>query len=360
MALSRLEQLKEKFKRDEEEKKSKGKSKESYYPFWQMDFDKQSQVRFLLDENQDNPNLYYIEKKEHTLSINGEDKKFPCLSMYGEECPICSLAAKFYSASKKFPKDSPEQKANQKKGKYYYRDRRYLMQAVVKSDPLPPSDDPDNRRLNNIKIFQIGNELFQIIDSQIKRIIVEDSEDPFDLESGYDFTIQKTKKRVDGKDMASYASSSFARKSSELNLSDKKPFDLSKFLPEKPTLDVLENALNSHLNGVDEESDNAEETGVEKSSDSTTPNESIQKRLAELRRTTTSKPEELEEKESISDIKNNVVDEIENQDIELRQSESTSAPEKLTKDNTSDEDNSEDAEIEKLLTELKKRKSAKK
>jgi hypothetical protein len=352
MALSRLEQLKEKFKKDEEEKNGRNKSKESYYPFWQMDFDKQCQVRFLLDANQNNPNMYYVEKKEHTLSINGEDKKFPCLTMYGEECPICSLASKFYSAAKKFPKDSEEQKENQKKGKYYYRDRRYLMQGFIKSDPLPPSTDRENQALNNIKIFQIGNELYQIIDSQMKRIIIEDSEDPFDLKTGYDFIIQKTKKRAEDKDMASYTSSTFARKPSETDLGDKTPFDLANFLPEKPALSVLENALNAHLNGIGDEDADQEQT--------TTSNDrrsqlTMAQRLAELRKST----------ETASEKNVEASTEVGEQENDLRKIDDAPAKEapaaKAAKDEKpADETSEEDAEIERFLKQLKEKKNSKK
>ncbi len=354
MALSRLEQLKLKFKKEEEEKKSKGKSKENYYPFWLMDYDKQTQVRFLLDENINNPNLYYVEKKEHTLSINGEDKKFPCLSMYGEECPICSLAAKFYSAARKFPKDSDGQKENQKKGKYYYRDRRYLMQALIKSDPLPPSDTKEDQRLNNIKVFQIGNELFQIIDSQIKRIIIEDSEDPFDLNSGYDFFIQKTKKRADGREMASYASSNFSRKPSVRNLEGKTLFDLAKFLPEKPSLEVLENALNSHLNGISEEVEHdssGTSENLEKKNDQpnlTDYQNQLKKTLSELRREESATDAPYENHTSVPYENGTSVD-VPN---ETKMGDNSSS-------NKKSDDGEDDAEIEKFLLELKKKRNKK-
>ena len=61
----------------------------NYYKFWDMKPGERCVIRFLADTNDSNPHGFLVEKKYHTLTINGEEKSIPCPKNYGEkECAI--------------------------------------------------------------------------------------------------------------------------------------------------------------------------------------------------------------------------------------------------------------------------------
>ena len=127
MSNKKLDALKALFKKEKENKTEGGNKKRGdMYPFWQMDMNKKAVVRLLPDKNPENPYQFFIDKLEHTLSINGKDEKVACLQMYGEKCPICDLSRDFY-------KTEGKGSAN---GKYYYRKKTSLLRVLVVEDPL--------------------------------------------------------------------------------------------------------------------------------------------------------------------------------------------------------------------------------
>ena len=90
----------------------------NYYPFYLMNNDQEAVVRFLPDKNTKNPLKYLFEKLDHRLVINGETKTTPCLTQYGEDCPICQTAQRYY----KLEGDDSES------GRNYYKKRKYGLQ----------------------------------------------------------------------------------------------------------------------------------------------------------------------------------------------------------------------------------------
>ena len=64
----------------------------------------------------------------HNLEINGDRKSVPCLSMYGEDCPICAVSSAYYKA---------EDKEN---GKKYWKKKQHIAQALIVEDPLPADE----------------------------------------------------------------------------------------------------------------------------------------------------------------------------------------------------------------------------
>lgn len=164
-----------------------------FYPFWKMNAGEQAVVRFLPDANQENPWGFMVENLTHKLEINGQRKTVPCLTMYGESCPACALAKKFYD------------EGNDDEGRKYYKKREYLASVVVSQSPFEIEGDEEVRLLSlGPKIFKLIQEAFTSGDLEVE---------PFDLNAGYDFRIKKS---MQGQ-YADYTLSSFAPRQSKLD-----------------------------------------------------------------------------------------------------------------------------------------------
>lgn len=165
-----------------------------FYPFWKMNPGETVIVRFLPDADTSNPMGFLIENLTHTLNINGQRKIVPCLSMYGENCPICNHSRKLYDAG------------DNVNGKKYYKKKEYIGQVLVISSPFEYDVGE-----NPIKLISFGPQLFKTIQSQFMSGDLD--EVPCDFDNGYDFKIMKTQQG----EYASYAASAFARKSTPVD-----------------------------------------------------------------------------------------------------------------------------------------------
>lgn len=246
--LSRIELLKQKLN-EEKAKKDKtgtGGYSSDIYPFWQMEIGQQAKVRILPDLNEDNPFLFYVDKLEHKISINGEDKKIPCRAMHGEECPICDLSRKYYK----------EEGKGSKNGKYYYRSKTSLVRVLVVEDPLPANAETGETYEGKVLNTQFGYQLMEKIKEQISS---DDLGDFTDLNEGYDFIIKKTPQGEYG----TYAvGSGFARRPSAVDpdIQEKiELIDLSTLLPRDYGYEKVHNMLSAHLNGEDYVEDGEDE-----------------------------------------------------------------------------------------------------
>ncbi len=164
-----------------------------FYPFWKMDEGAQAVVRFLPDLDEDTSLGFLVENLNHELVVNGEKKKVPCLSMYGESCPICELSRKYYDED------------NEALGKKYYKKRGYIGQVIVIESPF----EHDQSQL--VKLIEFGPKIFKIIQAAFQSGDLE--EVPFEFKGGYNFRIKKTKSGQ----YADYGTSSFAPKQSDLD-----------------------------------------------------------------------------------------------------------------------------------------------
>lgn len=164
-----------------------------FYPFWKMPDDSIAVFRFLPDLDEDNPLGFLVENLQHELTINGERKKVPCLSMYGESCPVCDLSRKYYDEK------------NEELGKKYYRKKSYIGEGIVVESPI----DHDQNAL--VKLIEFGPKIFKQIQSAFQSGDLESA--PFELKGGYNFRIKKTKSGQ----YADYGTSSFAPKQSDLD-----------------------------------------------------------------------------------------------------------------------------------------------
>lgn len=163
------------------------------YPFWKMADGATAIVRFLPDLDPDNSLGFLVESLQHELHINGQKKVVPCLSMHGEDCPICALSRKYYDEK------------NDLMGKKYYRKKSYIGQVIVIESPI----EHDQAQL--VKLIEFGPALFKQIQAAFQSGDLENT--PFELKGGYNFRIKKTKNG----EFASYTTSSFAPKQSDLD-----------------------------------------------------------------------------------------------------------------------------------------------
>lgn len=234
MTLS-MDQLKSAF--GQQERKESGSRPNNYYPFWNMPNDSTAIVRFLPDKNPDNPMGFMVEKRMHTLTINGENKSVPCATMFGEECPICKVSGDYYKR---------EDKTN---GKKFWRKKQHIAQAIIVEDPLAPDDDTNENHEGKVRFIALGYQLFNIIKEAFES--GELDEIPYAYEGGTDFIIKKSKQG----EYATYAlGSKFARRSRDLSedevaLAQDQIVDLSTLLPQQMEDEKLHAMLNAALNG---------------------------------------------------------------------------------------------------------------
>lgn len=238
MSSNRLEALRAHFKKAEEEKDTRERSKVSYYPFFKMDFGQEAIIRFLPDKNTTNPEGFLIAEATHTLTVNGNKTKVPCLKNYGHKtCPICEVSREFY---KREGKDSAQ-------GKKYWRDMQYLARVVVVSDPLPVESGKESNA-GKVRIIGLTKQIYDKITAALTSTSDPLPEMPDDLNNGTNFIIRKERQG----EYASYSNSGFARSSTPVPIeidSDRYLIDLRTLLRAEPTLDIVEAMLKADLTG---------------------------------------------------------------------------------------------------------------
>jgi hypothetical protein len=204
-------------------------------------------VRFLPDGNPNNT-FFWVERAMIKLpfaGIKGETDsrsvqvQVPCVEMYndGTACPILSEVRGWF-----------KDKSLEEMGRKYWKKRSYIFQGFVVEDPLKEDKLPDNP----IRRFIIGPQIYAIIRSAL--MDPELDELPTDFLKGLDFRIAKTSKGG----FADYSTSKWSRR--ERSLTDVESaaveahglFDLSGFLPKKPTdveLKVMKEMFEASVDG---------------------------------------------------------------------------------------------------------------
>jgi hypothetical protein len=215
------------------------------YPHWNIDEGASATVRFLPDNNSKNT-FFWVERAMIKLpfaGIKGEtDSKIvqvqvPCVEMWGEACPILAEVRTWF-----------KDKSLEDMGRKYWKKRSYIMQGFVRENPLADDKTPENP----IRRFIIGPQIFQTIKSALMDPELEEL--PTDLMRGLDFRITKTSKGG----YADYSTSKWARKESALTQEEQAAlekhglFDLSEFLPKRPTeveLRVMKEMFEASVDG---------------------------------------------------------------------------------------------------------------
>lgn len=251
----------------------------NYYPFWNMKEGEQAIVRFLPDGNEDNALGFLVEKVMHNLVINGDKKNVPCLSMYGEDCPICGVSQQYYKAD---DKDN---------GKKYWKKKQHLAQALIVEDPLPADEATGENSEGKVKFLALGYQLFNIIKEAFES--GELDEIPYAYDGGCNFIIKKTKQG----DYATYAvGSKFARKASDLDedtVANLQLSDLETLLPKHPGREKVEGMLEAALTGGDYTDNGSSSTTTTTTTPSVT--ESVSKAIEASESSTESSDEDIDE-----------------------------------------------------------------
>ena len=226
---------------------STGGGDNAIYPHWNMQEGKEAVVRFLPDGNSANT-FFWVERAMIKLpfaGIKGETDsrntivQVPCVEMYndGTACPILSEVRGWF-----------KDKSLEDMGRKYWKKRSYIFQGFVTDDPLNEERTPENP----IRRFIIGPQIFQIIKGALMDPELEEL--PTDYLRGVDFRIKKTSKGG----YADYSTSQWSRKERSLTDEEKAAvdshglFDLSDFLPKKPTeveLKVMKEMFEASVDG---------------------------------------------------------------------------------------------------------------
>jgi hypothetical protein len=215
------------------------------YPFWNLEQNKESTVRFLPDGNSSNT-FFWVERAMIKLpfaGVKGEtDNKqvqvqVPCMEMYGESCPILNEVRGWF-----------KDKSLEEQGRRYWKKRSYIFQGFVTEDGLKEDTTPENP----IRRFIIGPQIFQLIKSAL--VDPELEELPTDFVRGVDFKLVKTSKGG----YADYSTSKWSRRERPLSETELEAikahglFNLTDFLPKKPTdveLKVMQEMFHASVDG---------------------------------------------------------------------------------------------------------------
>ncbi len=217
------------------------------YPHWNMQEGKEAVVRFLPDGNPNNT-FFWVERAMIKLpfaGVKGETDsrpvqvQVPCVEMYndGSVCPILSEVRGWF-----------KDKSLEEMGRKYWKKRSYIFQGFVVEDPIKEDSTPDNP----IRRFIIGPQIYQIIKSALMDPELEEL--PTDFLRGVDFRIAKTSKGG----FADYSTSKWSRRERALTDVEKAAveahglFDLSSFLPKKPSdveLKVMKEMFEASVDG---------------------------------------------------------------------------------------------------------------
>jgi hypothetical protein len=226
---------------------STGGGDNAIYPHWNMQEGKEAVIRLLPDGNANNT-FFWVERAMIKLpfaGVKGETDsravqvQVPCVEMYndGTTCPILAEVRGWF-----------KDKSLEEMGRKYWKKRSYIFQGFVVEDPIKEDKIPENP----IRRFIIGPQIYQIIRSALMDPELEEL--PTDLLRGVDFRIAKTSKGG----FADYSTSKWSRRERALSDQEKAAidqfglFDLSSFLPKKPTdveLKVMKEMFEASVDG---------------------------------------------------------------------------------------------------------------
>jgi len=230
------------------EGKQQGSSQQgdsAIYPHWNIAEGSSATLRFLPDGNTKNT-FFWQERAMIRLPFNGikgetESKqvqvRVPCVEMWNETCPILTEVRTWF-----------KDKSLEEMGRKYWKKRDYIFQGFVRENALADDKTPENP----IRRFIIGPQIFTGIKAALMDPELEEL--PTDYLRGLDFRITKGSKGG----FADYSTSKWARKETALTAEEQAAidqyglFDLSTFLPKKPTdveLKVIKEMFEASVDG---------------------------------------------------------------------------------------------------------------
>jgi hypothetical protein len=243
--MASLAEIRARLAQSENKQGSQSQGDNSIYPHWNIAEGTAAVLRFIPDGNTKNT-FFWQERAMIRLPFAGikgelESKqvqvRVPCVEMWGETCPILSEVRAWF-----------KDKSLEDMGRKYWKKRDYIFQGFVRENPIADDKTPENP----IRRFIIGPQIFTSIKSALMDPELEEL--PTDYLRGLDFRISKGTKGG----FADYSSSKWARKESALTEAEQAAieqyglFDLSTFLPKRPTeveLNVMKEMFEASVDG---------------------------------------------------------------------------------------------------------------
>jgi len=229
--MANLEEIRRRIAAQENKNQDRGTSPQEspIYPHWNMDDGTTATVRYLPDNDPNNP-FFWTERQIIKLPFNGVKNnpdhrgqvivQVPCMEMYQKQCPVLTEVRPWYNDASL--KDTAST---------YWKKRSYIYQGFVRANPIGNDVSP----ANPIRRFVISPSIQTLIKASL--MDPELDELPTDYIRGLDFNIKKTTKGG----YADYSTSTWARKESPLTeaeleaIAEHGLFTLSEFLPKEPT-----------------------------------------------------------------------------------------------------------------------------
>jgi hypothetical protein len=252
--MASLAEIRARLAQSETKNSNQSQGDNAIYPHWNIAEGTAATLRFIPDGNSKNT-FFWQERAMIRLPFAGikgevESKqvqvRVPCVEMWGDTCPILSEVRNWF-----------KDKSMEEMGRKYWKKRDYIFQGFVRENPLADDKTPDNP----IRRFIIGPQIFTSIKSALMDPELEEL--PTDYLRGLDFRITKGSKGG----FADYSSSKWARKESALLAVEQAAidqyglFDLSSFLPKRPTDIELKVIAEMFEASVDGQSYDAERWG---------------------------------------------------------------------------------------------------
>lgn len=208
---------------------------EDFFPFFLMDVGDEAVVRILPDIDRTNPNIWYIERFNHKLNVDGREYSVVCPTTYerGAECPICAASSGYYKSG------------DSERGKQHWRGKPIAnLQVLVLSHGEIKNRDGQSLDFTN-KVCRVSF-TWQVLSALLEQIPNFDDDDiPFcGIPEGYNFILKATKNG----DNKVWAFSAFERKPSKLTdeqvaLVEESLVEYSTLLPPRPSIEKLEHIL---------------------------------------------------------------------------------------------------------------------
>lgn len=214
------------------------------FPFWEQPTKSLSVVRFLPDNDIDNP-VFWREFMTIKLPFEGiagqtsdrVEVTVPCMKTWKENCPIVAATKSWWGTER------------EEEARIYYFKRKYLYQGIVSRTELEEENVPENP----IRRFSFGPQIHKIIYNYVNDPELRYS--PTDIENGRDFRISRVQA---GSGFADYSASSWAMNDralsdAEISAIEKYGcFELKDFIPKKPTAEevgIIADMFNASING---------------------------------------------------------------------------------------------------------------
>jgi hypothetical protein len=246
--MATLAEIRAKLQAQDQKQKKSGGGDNTIYAHWNTPENETSTLRFLEDENPNN-DFFWVERQMINMSFSGikggdESKpvtiKVPCVEMWdGQKCPVHEEIRPW------FKDPSMEDMARK-----YWKKRSYIFQGLVVNSAFEEEDKPESP----IRRFIMSPQIFKVIQGALMDPDFGEHM-PTDFDMGVDFRITKTKNGQ----YADYSTSNWARKERSLNqeerdaIAEHGAYNLSDFLPKKPSEEELQVIFNMFEASVDGE-----------------------------------------------------------------------------------------------------------